>query len=450
MERTGMRDLTKGKIAPTLIRFALPFFGANILQFLYGVVDMAVVGRFSNAAGLSAVNTASQIMTMVTFLITGIATGGTVLIGQYIGAGRKKEVGETIGNMVVIFAVLAAAVTLALALLRGNIIALMKVPQAAREPAGAYLLICALGTVFITGYNLVSSILRGMGDSKRPMYFVAVACGINIVGDLLLVGRFQMGAAGAALATVVAQAVSFLLALVVLRRGGFPYPVRVGAKKAVVGRILRLGVPVALQDVLTSFSFLIMTVIVNTIGLEQSAAVGAVERILTFSMVVPISFSGALAAFTAQCIGAGLSERARKALRISFFISLAISAVVFGVIEVIPATLLHIFSKEAAVIAYGAEYIRIYALDVLMVCGVFSMNGFFNGCGRTTFTMATGLCATFLVRIPLALLFNALTGGHLMVIAIAAPAASAVQIVVQRIYFATGRWRGASEGSGKA
>lgn len=253
-------SLTEGNVRRALSRFAIPFLGASLLQFLYGAVDLIVVGQFADQAGIAAVSTGSQVMQAVTNFIIGLSTGGTVLVGQYLGARRGEDVNRAIGTLFSLFALIAVVLAAAFALSTNTIVALMQVPAAAVAPARQYLFICACGLVFITGYNMVSGVLRGLGDSKRPMYFVLVACIINIVGDLLLVGVFGLGAAGAALATVAAQGVSLALALAVLRRRDFPFDFkrrsfRIQGDKA--ARILRLGLPVAVQNVLVTLSFLL-------------------------------------------------------------------------------------------------------------------------------------------------------------------------------------------------
>ena len=252
-------SLTEGNVRRALSRFAIPFLGASLLQFLYGAVDLIVVGQFADQAGIAAVSTGSQVMQAVTNFIIGLSTGGTVLVGQYLGARRGEDVNRAIGTLFSLFALIAVVLAAAFALSTNAIVALMQVPAAAVAPARQYLFICACGLVFITGYNMVSGVLRGLGDSKRPMYFVLVACIINIVGDLLLVGVFGLGAAGAALATVAAQGVSLALALAVLRRRDFPFDFkrrsfRIQGDKA--ARILRLGLPVAVQNVLVTLVFL--------------------------------------------------------------------------------------------------------------------------------------------------------------------------------------------------
>lgn len=440
MSKSQIHDLTSGSISKTLIRFALPFLGSSLLQFLYGVVDMIVVGQFSDAAGVTAVNNSSQIMQLVTSLICGIATGGTVLLGQYIGAKKYQEAGKTVGSMIYLFVGLAAVITALLLIFGNGIVTLLQVPAEAVTPARGYLRICGIGTAFIVGYNVVSSILRGIGDSKRPMYFIAISCLLNIVGDLILVGRFHLGAEGAAIATVAAQAVSFLCALITLCRSGLPFPVDRHPEAKKLTKVMQLGLPVAFQDMFATLSFIIITVVVNMIGLSQSAAVGVVERIIGFSMVIPVAFMSALAVFTAQNIGAEQQARAKSGLRISLLISLGLTLILFLIMQFFPELLMGIFTPDEQVIYHGALYLHTYSIDSLMVCFVFCLNGFFSGCGHTGFTMFNCLFSTFIVRVPLVILFANLANVTMLQIGIAAPVASAVQIVIQFIYYRSGRW----------
>lgn len=440
MKEKHTYDLTQGAIAPTLMRFALPFLGSSLLQFMYAVVDMIIVGQFSDSAGIAAVNNSSQIMQLVTGLICGIATGGTVLMGQYIGAKQERQAGKTVGNMITLFIGLAALITAILLIFGNAIVALMQVPEEAVLPARAYLRICGVGTIFIVGYNVVASILRGIGDSKRPMYFITISCVLNVIGDLVLVGVFHLGAGGAAIATAAAQAVSFITALVTLCRTGLPFPVEMKLEWGKLLRVLRLGIPVALQDMMATLSFIIITVVVNVIGLDQSAAVGVVERLIGFSMVIPIAFMSAISVFAAQNIGARQQERAKRGMWISLGVSLGLTVFLFAAMQLMPETLMGIFTDDAGVIAHGALYLHTYSFDALLVCFVFCLNGFFSGCGHTGFTMFNSLFSTFAVRVPLVIWFAGWPNVTMLHIGIAAPTASVIQIIIQFIYYRTGRW----------
>lgn len=420
-------SLTEGNVRRALSRFAIPFLGASLLQFLYGAVDLIVVGQFADQAGIAAVSTGSQVMQAVTNFIIGLSTGGTVLVGQYLGARRGEDVNRAIGTLFSLFALIAVVLAAAFALSTNAIVALMQVPAAAVAPARQYLFICACGLVFITGYNMVSGVLRGLGDSKRPMYFVLVACIINIVGDLLLVGVFGLA-----------------LALAVLRRRDFPFDFkrrsfRIQGDKA--ARILRLGLPVAVQNVLVTLSFLIITAIVNHMDvLAQSAAVGLVERITGFIMLFPIAFQSAISAMTAQNMGAGRPDRARQGLKYGILFCLAADIAMFVLVQLVPGLAMRLFTPDAEVIYHGVLYLRTYSIDCILVTFVFTLNGFYSGCGRTGFTLFNSLASTFLVRVPAVFFISLLPGVTLLHIGVAAPAASAIQVLLQLLYFRTGRW----------
>lgn len=446
--------LIQGDVKRSLFRFTLPFLAATLLQFLYGAVDIVIVGRFADTAGVSAVATGSQIMSTATGLLMGLASGGTVIIGQYWGAGRREEVSKTIGTMFSFFALLSVVMTAAVTLGAGALTGLMQVPAEAVIPARSYLFICGCGVVFITGYNMVSGIFRGLGNSTAPMVFVLVSCVANIIGDLILVGPLGMGAAGAALATVAAQALSLLLSLLVLRQKDFPFDFhresfRISGEK--LGTLIRIGVPAAVQSILVNLSFLIMTGTVNSLGLVASAAVGTAGRIVDFCMMGPIAFYNSISAMTAQNIGAGKQDRARQVLRYGILYSLVFGGILFILIQLFPREAIAIVNKAPEVMDAGALYLRSFSLDCLLVCFVFSLNGFFGGCGRTGFAMANALIATFLVRVPVTLFAAGLSGPTLFYIGLAAPLASLLQIVLQLAYLNMGRWRGGSvvrEGDG--
>lgn len=443
----NQKTLTQGDVKTALLRFTLPFLAASLLQFLYGAADLVIVGRFADTAGVAAVSTGSQIMHAVTGLTMGLASGGTVIIGQYWGAGRREDVSATIGTMFTFFTLFAVAITALVALCTNLFVDLMQVPAAAVPQARAYIFICGCGAVFITGYNMVSGILRGLGDSRNPMLFVLVACVANVVGDLILVGPMQMGAAGAAIATVAAQALSLLLSVFVLRKKDFPFDFRresfrIDTRK--LGTLIRIGTPVAIQNVLVSFSFLIIGATVNNMGLAESAAVGASGRISDFCMMGPISFFSSISAMAAQNIGAGRPDRAKRTLRWGIVFSLAFGVVMFTLIQLFPGEAIGIIRRDDAVMAAGALYLRAFSFDCLLVCFVFCLNGFFGGCGRTGFTMVNSLVSTFAVRVPVTLFVSTLPGVTLFHIGLAAPLASALQIVIQLVYLKLGRWKSGS------
>lgn len=443
------RSLVEGDVKKSLLRFTVPFLAATLLQFTYGAADLIIVGQFDpTGAGVAAVTTGSQLMQTFTSLLMGLASGGTVLIGQYWGAGRREDVSKTIGTMFTFFTVLAVVMTAIVTLGTNFFTALMQVPAPAVESARQYLFICGCGVIFITGYNMVSGILRGLGDSKHPMMFVAIACVANIIGDLILVGPLNMGAAGAAIATVAAQALSLALSLFILRQRDFPFDFarksfRIAKDK--LRGLVRVGTPVAVQNILVSVSFLIITGVVNGMNLvAASAAMGTASRVVDFCMMGPIAFYSAISAMTAQNIGAGREDRAKSTLKWGVFFSLIFGVVMFTLIVLFPQQAIGIVNRNPEVMALGVLCLYGFSLDCILVAFIFSFNGFFGGCGRTGFTMINNLIATFLVRIPFTLIVASLPNPSLFLIGLASPAASLLQIFIQLIYYKSGRWKRSS------
>ncbi len=439
MTKNENRLLT-GKIAPALLAFALPFMAASFLQSVYGAVDLFVVGQYANSAAVSAVSIGSQLIMTITALIQGISMGGTVLIGRKIGEGDGEGTGRAIGNLVFLFFVIAAVMTPVMLFATNGMVTAMQTPPEAVEYARQYVFICCAGTPFIVGYNAVSGIYRGLGDSKTPVIFIAIACVVNIGLDFLLTGYLGMGAAGAAIATVTAQGVSFIIALIHMFRRGFSFPMHKNSfkpRKAELKSILLVGVPLATQDVLVNVSFLAISAIINTLGVTASAAVGVVEKLMGFAFLVPGAFSSAVATAASQNIGAGREDRARESMKWGMIFSFICGAVIVLLCQLIPSTLIGIFSRDAAVIAAGSEYVRTYSLDCLLVSFVFSMNAYLNARERSIISFAHSMAATFLVRIPMTWLMSRLSNGSLLPMGLAAPSASLLSIVICVLYF---RW----------
>ena len=411
-------DLTKnrflaGPILPPLLQFAFPLMLSQLLQAFYGGVDLMVVGQYSSTASVSAVATGSQIMQALTVLITGLTMGVTVLVGKAVGAGDPNVPAEA-------------------------------VPETLR-----YVRICSGGILFIAAYNGISGVFRGLGNSRSPFLFVLIACLVNVTLDLVLVGGFGMNASGAALATVIAQASSVLFSLGYMRRHPLPFSVR-GRRRDVpraVGRILRLGTPIALQDFLTTISFLIITSIVNSLGLVASAGVGISEKLYVFLSIVPMSFMSALSTFVAQNMGAGQPLRARKALSAAQKVSLCFGAVIFTLTFWSGGLLAALFSRDAAVIKAAALYMRGSAAEHLLNAFIYCMLGYFNGRERTTFVMAQGLFTAFLVRIPLSYLLSRLPGAGMLTISMAIPATALVSLVLCTGYLLLLRRRDSAAGA---
>jgi len=434
-------NFTEGPILSSLVRFALPVLLALFLQTMYGAVDLLIVGQFGGELAdvyVSAVSTGSQVMHAVTLVITGLSMGLTVFVGTRIGAGKKEEAGAIIGSGIWLFGALAIALTAVMVFASPSAARIMRAPAEAFSQTVSYVAICSGGAVFIAAYNLVGSIFRGIGDSKIPLITVAIACVLNIAGDLLLVAGFQLGASGAAIATVAAQAVSVVLSLAIIRKRELPFSFTlrdIRPNGAYIREILRLGAPIAFQDILVNVSFLVIIAIVNSLGLTASAGVGVAEKMCGFLMLAPSAYMQSMSAFVAQNVGAEKPARARKALLYGIASSFALSVVMWYVSFFHGDLLAGIFAKKPEVILAAADYLKAYAVDCLLTAFLFCFIGYFNGCGRTTFVMLQGIVGAFGVRIPVSWLMSKRTPVSLFHIGLATPASSITQILLCVIFF---------------
>ena len=444
------RDFTQGPIAKGMIAFSMPFLLSNILQALYGAVDMWVVGNFSNpdpavsAQILSGVNIGSQITNLVAMMVSGLTVSGTVMVGQYIGARKQKDASETVGTMFTLLA-LVGVVLMALMMVFSNaMLNLLNTPPEAFEHAKTYLMICLSGTLFIFGYNAISSIQRGLGDSVRPLIFVGIACVVNVALDLWLVKGLGMGAAGAAWATVIAQAISLLLAGWYLGKNKFIFdfkPSSFRIKNDKMKMMVRLGIPSSVQSIIVNISFLVMTALVNNIGgAMASAAVGVVGKFNSFAILPAVAMSSSVSAFAAQNIGANMYDRAKKSLGVGIGIAMAISVVVFAAVQLFPEPIIGIFSPSEEVIKNGVEYMRTFSFDYLLVPVQFCLNGLIMGAGHTMLTLISATMSSLLLRIPVAVLFGSVLGWGLMGVGLAGPAATLAGIILTGWFIVSGRW----------
>ena len=431
-------NFTEGKIISPLLKFMIPILIALFLQTMYGAVDVLIVGQFGNASDVSAVATGSQMMQTITSIVTGLTMGITILIGQKLGEGKKEEAGNAIGSGIAIFLVLALILTLVTAIFSPTISNLMNAPKEAFDSTVSYLRICALGSVFIVAYNVIGGVFRGLGDSKTPLTTVAIACVANIIGDLILVGMFNMGATGAALATIIAQAISVILSLVLVQKRGLPFDFSLKSIKFHEGlksQILKFGTPIALQGVLVNFSFLVIVTIGNGMGLVASAGMGVAQKLVGFIMLVPLAFSQAVSAFVAQNYGAKKYDRAKKVLLYSVLVSLSCGVVMFYATFFHGNLLTQIFTKDPDVILASWDYLKSYGIDCLFTAVMFCMVGYFNGCGNTTFVMIQGLIGAFCVRIPVSFMMSKLEHTSLFKVGLATPASTFVQIILCVAFF---------------
>ena len=430
-------DFTQGNILKKLVAFMMPVLGALILQAAYGAVDLLVVGRFGSTSGLSAVSTGSQVLNLVTFVVIQFAMGITALIARYLGEKRPERIGAVIGGGAVVFTMMSVALFIAMVGFARPISVLMQAPAEAVDLTASYVRICGAGIFFIVAYNLLSAIFRGLGDSKSPLLFVLVACIVNIIGDLVLVAGLHMDAAGAAIATVTAQALSVVFAVMLLLKKDLPFAI---TKKDFrlnpqCRKFLKIGLPLALQEFLTQISFLALCAFVNRLGLEASSGYGVACKIVNFAMLVPSSLMQSMASFVSQNIGAGKKKRAKQSMFTGIGVGLAVGCVVFVLVLFKGDVLCSAFSTDAAVIQNGFAYLKGFAPETLVTAIMFSMVGYFNGNNKTVWVMTQGLIQTLLVRLPLAYFMSIQPNASLTKIGLAAPVATTVGIVLNVGFF---------------
>ena len=426
-------DFTSGKIVTPLLKFAVPVLFALFLQSMYGAVDLMIVGKFAEAVDVSAVSTGSQIMMTITGLISSLAMGMTILLGEKIGQKRPEDGGRIVGTGILLFLIIAAVLTAVTAGFANTFAAVMHAPREAFELTAGYIRICGIGTVVIIAYNLIGSIFRGIGDSGTPLVTVMIACICNIAGDLWLVAVLGLGAGGAAIATVAAQLISVIISFYLIRKKTLPFRFGksyIGWNGRIVRKILFLGIPIAFQDLLVGISFLVILAIVNSLGLIYSAGVGVAEKVCGFIMLIPLAFMQSMSAFVAQNRGAGKLYRAEKGLWSAIGISFVTAVVMFYLSFFHGQMLSGLFAKDSSIIVAAADYLKAYAVDCLLTCVLFCFIGFFNGMEYTRFVMVQGIAGAFLVRVPVSYFMSKEVPVSLFHIGLATPCSTALQIVL--------------------
>lgn len=402
------RNLTTGSIFKTVVYFSLPYLLSYFLQTLYGMADLFIIGQYEGVASTTAVSIGSQVMHMITVIIVGLAMGSTVSIGQAVGGGNDKRTASCIGNTITLFMGLSIILTAALLLLRRPIAIAMSTPAQALEGTIDYLTICFMGIPFITAYNIISSIFRGLGDSKSPMYFIAIACAANIGLDYAFMGALHLGPAGAALGTTLSQAVSVVVSIIVVRRARAGIRLKkedFKPKRDVMGSLLRIGIPIAVQDGLIQVAFIVITIIANRRGLNDAAAVGIVEKIMSFIFLVPSSMLSTVSALGAQNIGAGKPERAKTTMRYGILITTCFGLAVVALMQFYANSFVALFTDSSTqdglqVVTMGGQYLRGYIWDCLFAGMHFCFSGYFCACGRSSLSFVHNIIAIALVRIP--------------------------------------------------
>lgn len=429
--------LTEGNIMKTLLLFAVPFLIANILQSLYGAVDLFVVGRYCTAESVAAVSTGTQVTQIVTSLITGLTLGSTIIIGEYMGCRDYERVKKTIGTTLTLFAVVAVILTILMLVSQRQLLTILKTPKESFELTMQYVAICALGNIFICGYNAISSILRGYGDSTRPMVFVGIACVINIVLDFLFVGGFGMGVSGTALATVMSQAVSMTIAIIYLKKKEFLFDFRPSSfrpVKSLAKKLACVGIPISFQELMVRISFLYLMTVMNRCGVYAASVVGISSKFDVFAMLSATSMANALAAITAQNLGAGKPQRARKSLWYGLSFALFVSLLFWLWAQLDPQSMIRVFTNDPNVIAAGVPFFRSCSYDYFLVTIVFCLNGYLNGCQKTVWTMLSCSAGALFLRIPMVYLFGKYFAEDLGMLGKIAPVVSGIMACYTLVY----------------
>ena len=428
------RDLTKGSIFHNVIYFAIPYLISCFLQTFYGLADLFITGQFNGAATVTAVSVGSQIMHMITVIIVGLAMGTTVTVGMCIGEKNREKASDYIGNSIIIFSVMSIILTILTIVFSGKILILLSTPAQAIAETEKYIIVCFAGIPFITGYNVISSIFRGMGDTKSPLIFVGIAGILNIIGDYILIGALNMGALGAAVATVSSQACSVIIAVVILLKRGNLVHITMDSlklKKEYVKKILIIGTPISFQDGLIQVSFLVITAIANSRGVDVAAAVGIVEKIISFLFLVPSAMLSTVSAIAAQNSGAGSHERAKSTLYYGIRICIVYGIITIIVCEPLASVIVSIFVKnEPKVVILGAQYLRTYVFDCLFAGMHFCFSGYFSAYGKSIYSFIHNIISIVLMRIPGAYLASVFFPATLYAMGIAAPTGSLLSVII--------------------
>lgn len=432
------RDLTSGSVWKNIVYFSLPYLLSYFLQTLYGLADLFIVGQFDSVASTTAVSIGSQVMHMLTVMIVGLAMGTTVNIGRAVGARDSQKASKVVGNTTVLFVGVSVVLAVVLLVLVQPIVRVMSTPAEAVEGTVRYLTICFIGIPFITAYNVIASIFRGLGDSKSPMYFIAVACVANIALDYLFIGALHMGPAGAALGTTLSQTISVAVSLLVILKKKTGISVKRAdfrLERVTMGQVLKIGVPIAAQDGFIQVAFIIITIIANRRGLSVAAAVGIVEKIISFLFLVPSSMLSTVSALGAQNMGAGKYERADQILRYAMGIAVGFGLIVSLLIQIIAGPVVGLFTTDATVILLGTQYIRGYIWDCIFAGVHFSFSGYFCAYGKSEISFVHNLIAILCVRIPGVYLTSKIFPDTLFPMGLATATGSLLSVIICMIAF---------------
>ena len=438
-------SLTEGKVAGVLVRFSLPFLLSSLIQTIYSSVNMIILGWFASPASLAGAGNGGMLIMSLMNIFWGFSTGGMILLGQYYGARQEDNTAKAFGNAILINTVTALAGIVLVFTCGQLFLRITNVPVELDEKglhaygeAWRYMRIFSIGLIFNAGYNLISASLRALGDSRTPLVIIAISCAANVVLDLLFVGALHMGASGAALATILAQAAGFALSLLYLWRHKLPFRFSredLRPDGRMIRTIGRLGLPISLQVALNTLSFILIAAIINKMGLYASSANGIVNNIVNVCMIIPFAFGSALSAISAQNLGAGKIGRALESTRYGILFSLVVAVPATILANLYPAAIVSVISPNPDVIEAAARFLIPFSWDFLLVSFLFCINGFLNGCGITTFVAVHETVAALLVRAPLSWALSLLPGATLFHVGIGTPAASVASLVMCFIYY---------------
>lgn len=430
-------NLTEGNLLKTLLCFAVPFLIANIMQSLYGAVDLFVVGQYCNAKSVAAVSTGTQVTQIVTSLITGLTLGSTILIGEGMGSKKYEQVKQTIGTTLTVFAAVAILLTVLMLGFERQLLTVLQTPEESFELTTRYVAICSLGNLFICGYNAVSAVLRGYGDSKSPMIFIGIACALNIALDFALVKYCGLGVSGTALATVISQAASMMIAVIYLKKKNFIFDFKLPGFRpvgSIVRRLAAVGIPISFQELMVRISFLYLMTVMNRCGVYAAAVVGISSKYDVFAMLSATSMANALAAITAQNMGAKKPERAKKSLWYGMSFALFISCLFWIWAQMNPESMIRAFTEDINVIEAGVPFFRSCSYDYIMVAIVFCLNGYLNGRQKTVWTMISCSTGALLLRIPMVWYFGTYYADDLGMLGKIAPIVSGIMACYTLVY----------------
>lgn len=444
--RSLTTDLTVGKVFPLMIRFSIPFMLSNGLQILYSLIDMLIVGQFVGSVGLSAVSIASQIVMLMTTICMGLATGGQIYISQLMGAKENDKIRRAIGTLFTSLLVVAALMTIIAIVFKRLFIGWLDTPAESFESAVTYLLICGGGIVFTYGYNAVSAVLRGMGDSTRPMIFVLIAALVNLILDLLFVGPLQMGVAGAAWATIIGQAVSFIVSIIYLQKqkAAYFFDFKLSSfsiDKKALKILTKLGLPLAVSMSAVTFSLLIVNGFINGYGLAASAVYGVGSKVMQLPDILTRSLGGGQSVMVGQNIGAGNTKRVSETVRACIILSSIVYALSAILLLTLPEQMFALFTSDPEVIGMAFLFISrmVFAFPGFII--MMPSMGVIQGVGHTNLSLVLALLDGFVIRIGLCYLLGNVLGYGLAGFFLGYSLAAYGTAIPSFIYYISGRWK---------